>query len=100
MRASALRSMARRRKPQRASLGLRPVLAPGARRLRSGCGEGRASGAMTARSLRVEKSRIAVSPHRLRRRLSRALSIPGSSVSTDVSRRSQDGYAWISSPWT
>lgn len=59
----------------------------------------RASG-MTARSLRVERAASPCCPSATPTAIPVRSPIPGSSVSTDVSRRSQDGYAWISSPWT
>lgn len=60
----------------------------------------RASG-MTARSLRVERAGIGRAAHRLRRRLSPCALQYRARPYPRMSRcRSQDGYAWISSPWT
>ena len=95
-----LRSMARRREPQRA----RSVCVPFSRSGRASppfemWRRARASG-MTARSLRVERAASPCCPSATPTAIPVRSPIPGSSVSTDVSRRSQDGYAWISSSWT
>lgn len=82
------------------SLGLRPFSRPGRASPPFGMWRRARASGMTARSLRVERAGIAVLPIGYADGYPRALSNTGSSVSTDVSRRSQDGYAWISSPWT